>query len=225
MHDLARLIVHLHLLLRIAIGLEHVYLGYHVVGQLMGELLDGLHLARFHDLAVLLLQLGHSCGTGAAGTLIAADADALDVAQLLQRLQHDHHHDCRAVGVGDDATRTYQGILGITLGHHQGHVVVHAEGTRIVDHHAAIAGDVVGILFRRTCTCRGECDVDVLKVIAMLQQFHFDVLTLKTVLSPCRTIRTEEYQLVHRELSFIEQSQKLLPYGATCTYNCYFHKP
>ena len=83
MHDLTGLIVHLHLLLRVAVGLEHVNLGNHVVSQLVGELLDGLHLTLFDHLLVLLLEFGHSCSTCSRGTLIAGDVDALDVRDLL----------------------------------------------------------------------------------------------------------------------------------------------
>ena len=64
MHDLPGLVVHLHLLLRIAVRLEHVDLGNHIVGQLMGELLDGLDLTVLNHLLILLLQLCHRSGTG-----------------------------------------------------------------------------------------------------------------------------------------------------------------
>ena len=83
MHDLLCLVEHLHLLLRIAVGLEDVNLWNNVIGQLVREFLDGLHLAGLYNLLVLLLQFGHSGGTGTRGTLVRSDMDALDVAQLL----------------------------------------------------------------------------------------------------------------------------------------------
>ena len=83
MHDLLRLVEHLHLFLRVAVGLEDVNLRNDVIGQLVGELLDGLHLASLHNLLVLLLKLSHSGGTGTGGTLVGGHVDALDVAQLL----------------------------------------------------------------------------------------------------------------------------------------------
>ena len=129
MHNLLRLVVHLHLLLRIAIGLEHVNLGNHVISQLMRELLDGLHLAVLYHLLILLLKLSHSGSTGTRSTLIRRNMNALDVRDILQGLQHDHHHDCRAVRVGNDAAGTLQRILSITLRNNQGHIVVHTEGT------------------------------------------------------------------------------------------------
>ena len=139
-------LVHLHRLLRVDVWLEHVNLRDEVVGQLVRELLDGLHLARLYQFAILLLQLLHGGGTGTTGTLVRRHANAADVAQLLERLQHDDHHDGGAVRVGNDAAWALAGILSVALGHHEGHIVVHAESTRIVDHHAAVAGDVVSIL-------------------------------------------------------------------------------
>ena len=64
MHDLAGLVVHLHLFLGIAVGLEHVNLRNDVVSQLMRELLDGLHFTLFYHFLVLLLQFCHSGSTG-----------------------------------------------------------------------------------------------------------------------------------------------------------------
>ena len=53
--------------------------------------------------------------------------DALDVAEVLQRLQYNNHHNRCAVRIGNNATGTLQGILCITLGHNQGYVIVHTE--------------------------------------------------------------------------------------------------
>ena len=154
----------------------------------MGELLDGLHLAGLYHFLVLLLQFSHSGGTGTRGTLIAADVDALDVAELLQGLQHNHHHDGGAVGIGDDATGTLQGIGGIALGNHQGYIIIHTEGTAVVNHHAAVLGDGLGKLLRRAGTGRGKGDVDVLEVIVVLKQLHRQFLATERVLSTGRTL-------------------------------------
>ena len=125
-HYLSCLVVHLHLLLGVAVGLEDVNLRYNVICQLVGELLDRNRLAVLY-LAVLLLQFGHCCCTGTAGTLIACYVDAVYMAQLLDRLQHHNHHDGSAVRVGNDAARTVEGILGVALRHHEWHIVVHTE--------------------------------------------------------------------------------------------------
>ena len=182
MHNLLRLVIHLHLLLRVAVGLEDVNLRNDVVGQLVGELLHGLHLARLDHLLILLLQFGHGGSTGTRGTLIRRDVDALDVRDILQGLQHYYHHDGRTVGVGNDATGTLQCILGITLGHHQGHIVVHAESTRVINHHGTILGNRLSKLLRRAGTCRGEGNVNVLEVVVVLQQLHGQLLATESIL-------------------------------------------
>ena len=64
MHNLTCLVKHLHLLLGVAIWLEHVNLRDNVISQLVGELLYGLNLTILYHLFVLLLQFGHGSGTG-----------------------------------------------------------------------------------------------------------------------------------------------------------------
>ena len=68
--------------------------------------------------------------------------DALDVAELLKALEHYYHHDGSAVRIGNDATWTNQGILGIALWHNERHIRIHAECARVVDHHSTILCDV-----------------------------------------------------------------------------------
>ena len=53
-HNLAGLMIHLHLLLGIVVVGHHVNLWNDVVGQLMGKLVDGLYLALGENLTVLL---------------------------------------------------------------------------------------------------------------------------------------------------------------------------
>ena len=145
MHDLASLVEHLHLLLGISVVGEDVYLRDDVVSQLVRELLH-LHRLVVHQLAILLLQLCHGSSACARSALVAGDVYALDVAEMLERLQHYNHHDSGAVRVGDDAARTVQSVLGVALGHNQWHVVAHAESRRVVDHHGAVLGDGLGEL-------------------------------------------------------------------------------
>ena len=82
MHYLARLVKHLHLLLRVAIVLEHVNLRYHVVCQLISELVY-CRLLIVGQLLILLLQLCHSCCSGARCRLIGGNVDSVDMRQLL----------------------------------------------------------------------------------------------------------------------------------------------
>ena len=68
------------------------------------------------------------------------------MAELLERLQYHYHHDGGAVRVGDDVARTVESVLGVALGHHQRHVVTHAERAGIVNHHGAVLCDGLGEL-------------------------------------------------------------------------------
>ena len=140
--------------------------------------------------------------------------DALDVAQLLQRLQHDHHHNSSTVGVGNDAAGTVQSVLGVALGHHQGHVGVHAESRTIVNHHSAILRNGLGKLLGGAGTSRCEGDVYVLKVIVMLEQLHRQLFAAEGVFRTCRALRAKQHQFVHREISLIKQAQEFLAHGA-----------
>ena len=185
MHNLARLVIHLHLFLRVAVGLEDVNLRNDVVSQLVGKLLDGLYLTLFYHLLILLLQFGHSSGTSTRSALVRRNVDALDVRDFLQWLKHHDHHNGGAVGVGNDATRTVQRILGIALGHHQGYIVVHAESAGVVNHHSTILRDGLGKLLRRAGTSRGEGNVDILEIVVMLEQLHSQLLTAEGVFRAC----------------------------------------
>ena len=133
---------------------------------------------------------------------------------ILQWLQYNHHHNRGAVGVGDDATRTLQRILSVTLRHYQGDIVIHAESAGVVNHYSTILRDGLSKLLRRTGTSRGEGDVDVLEVVVMLQQLYGQFLTAESIFSSGRTLRTKQHQFVHWEISLVKQAQEFLTYSA-----------
>ena len=56
-------------------------------------------------------------------------------------------------------------------------------------------------------------DVDILKVVVMLEQLHRQLLTTECVFGACTTLRAKQHQFVHGEISLIKESQKLLTYG------------
>ena len=78
MHDLARLVVHLQLLLGVVIIPEDIDLRNEVVGKLVGEL---LHLGLFAtcDSLRLLIELSHTTRTSTAGSLISSYVDTANV--------------------------------------------------------------------------------------------------------------------------------------------------
>ena len=189
----------------------------------MGELGNGLHLARLHQFLILLLQLCHGGSTCSTGTLVAGYVNALDVGELLNRLQHHNHHDGRAVGVGDDATWTHKGILSINFRHDEWHVGIHSESAGIIYHHSTILGDGLCKLLACATTCRSEGDIHILKVIVMLKELHLILLSLEGVLAAGTTLRAKQHQVVHREISLCKYAQELLSYSTACTNNSYFH--
>ena len=71
-------------------------------------------------------------------------------AGVVQRLQRHHQLDGRAVGVGDDARGGPSAASAFTSGTTSGTCRVHAEGARLVDHHAAAL---------RPPPARSACDV------------------------------------------------------------------
>ena len=147
MHDLASLIKHLHLLLGVVVLGEDVNVGNHVVCQLVSKLLYCRLLVRY-DLLILVLELGHGLCAAATCRLVGRYVHGLDVRELLDNIQCYHHLNGCAVGVGDDVARRAERILGIHLGHNQGHILIHAECRRVVDHQRTMLGDGLPILLR-----------------------------------------------------------------------------
>lgn len=63
--------------------------------------------------------------------------DALDTERLVQGRERDHRLDGGAVGVGYDALGMLERVLGIDLGDHERHLVVHAPVSGVIDDDAA----------------------------------------------------------------------------------------
>ena len=222
MQDLAGFVEHLHLLLGVSVVREDIDLRDDVVGQLVGEFLD-LDRIPFHDVPVLLLQFRHGLGTGAGSGLVAGHMDAGDVGKGLDGFQDDHHHDGRAVGVGDDAAGTHQGVFGIALGNDEGHVRIHPERAGVVDHHGAVLGDGVGEFHGRAGTGRDEGIIDALEIVIVLQEPDFEFLAAETVFAARTACRPEQNEFVHGEIPLFEDLDKFLADSAAGADYCCFH--
>ena len=192
-HYLLGLVEHLHLLLGVAVRLEHIYLRNYIICQLVSKLFNGLYLTFLNHLLILLLQFCHRCSACPRSTLVRSNVDTLDVRNVLKRLQTNNHHYSGAVRIGDNTARTLQRILCITLGNHQWHILIHAERTRIVNHDSAIFRDILCKFLACTSTSRRKRDVNVAEIIVVLQQFHLNLLTAEGVLGACRTLGTEQH--------------------------------
>ena len=167
----------------------------------MWELLNGLHLARLNKFLILLLQLCHGGGTCTRSTLVATDMYLLDMAELVDRVQYDNHHDSCTIRVGNDTTWTVQSVLCVNLWNNQRHVVFLTELAWVVNHHSTILGD--GFCKLSWCTTASTCegDVYILEVIVMLEQFYLVFLTFECIFLTCWTLWTKENEVVHWEVS------------------------
>ena len=88
--------------------------------------------------------------------------------QSLDGIQcHDHLNRC-AVWVSYDSARADEGIGSINLWHDQRDILLHTEGTGIVDHHSTVLGDRLCILDGYTSPSRDEGDINILEVISVL---------------------------------------------------------
>jgi len=143
--------------------------------------------------------------------------------QLLDGLQHDNHHDRRAVRIGNDTTWAVQRIFSVDLRHDQRHIIVHAEGAGVVDHHSPIFRYRVCKLLTRSGTGRGKGDIHTFKIIVVLQQFHLIVLTLEIIKASGTTCRAEQHKVIHGEITLSENAQELLSHSAAGTDNSYSH--
>ena len=148
--DLAGLVTDLQLLAGPAVGLGGAGDGDDVQRERRregAEVADGLaHVTG--DASELLARDGGKLGlqgvdarlTGTGSGLVARDDQLVERELAVQRPDRDDHRQGRAVGVGDDAARGVERRVGVDLGHHQRHVVVHPERAGVVDGEGAAGG-------------------------------------------------------------------------------------
>ena len=146
-----------------------------------------------------------------------------NMAQTLQGLKTYYHHDCCTVRVGNDATRTVQSILGVALRNDQRHICIHTEGTTIVNHHASILRNGLCKVLAGSATGTHKSYVNILEVVIMLQKLHLIFLSTELIFASGTAFAAKQYEVVHRELAFVKNTQKFLPYGAAGAHNCYSH--
>ena len=193
-----------------------------VVGKLEGELLNRRFLAGT-QLGILAHQFVHGCRTGAARRLIGRYMHARDVREVLDGVQCHDHLDRRAVRVGDDPPGSPLRILGIHLRHHKRHILVHAEGARVVDHHGPVLGDRLRELARRAGTGRSEHIIDALEIVVVLQQLDRKGFATEHILAAGAALRAEQQQLVDGELTLLQNLQELLSHGAAGAHDSNSH--
>ncbi len=133
MHDLAPLVLHLHLLGGVALKGLAADLRDHIVRDLILKYLRLVALALPQGLH-LVHQLNRPACASAGGSLVAACHNALNGAVLIQGVDGHQGDDGGAVGVGDNAL-VLLGVLRVNFRDHQRHIRVQAEGTGVVHKH------------------------------------------------------------------------------------------
>ena len=224
MHDFLGLVVHLHLLARIAVVGKGVDMRYEVHSQLAHKLFVR-HLFTSYDLFGLFTQFGHAGSAGTARSLVRGHMHTLDWRQIIDGLESYDHLYGRAVGVGDDIARGVEGVGTVDLWHDQGHVVVHSEGAAIVYHRGSIVGDFGSILLRHVTTGRHKGKVYALEVTGVCAK-HPDGLGLasaKMVPAPGTALRPEKPEFVDRHRRAVKNIDKFLTYSARGAHNRYLH--
>ena len=219
--DLAALVLHLHLLARVAHVRLAADLGDDVVGDLVLEhlRLDGLARGERRD---LIVQLVDAVLARAGDRLIGAGDDGLDGAFLRQRVDGDEGDDGGAVGVGDDAAVPLH-VLGVDLGDDQRHLGIETEGAGVVDEHRAGLNDGGREALGNVVLRRAEHDVETLK--GVVRRLDDRALPAAEVDLAARAARGGDgAQLADGELALEQNFHHFLTHGARRAENAYIIK-
>ena len=174
-------------------------------------------------LARLIVELGHRGRAGAARRLIGRNDNAGDFRQVIERFQGDDHLDGRAVRVCDDA-RVPRHVARVHLGNHQGHILIHAERARVIDHDGARGNHSLAHRLGNVGACGEQRNIDALERLG--GHFLHSKLTCGNVaaalegkLLASRARRRERAHLACREVQVMQDLQELISHSARRTGN------
>ena len=207
MHDLAALVLQLHLLGGKALLLDAANLRNQVARQLGGKGARLGNLLTTAQSGQLSLELGHTGSASTRSCLIRGHDHALHAGELMQRPRRNQTDDGRAVGVGDQAVVPLN-VIGVNLGHDQRHLGIQTEGMAVVDHDGA-ALDGLGQQFLGDIVAgSAEYDVAALKGLGE-SLFDHNLLAAELDGLARRTRARQQLELANRKLLLVEALEHL----------------
>ena len=170
----------------------------------------GLRLAAGNDILDLLLKLGHGFLAAARNSLIRRNDDALDLREIVKRLQGHHHDDRRAVRVGDDALVTGNGLR-IDFRNNERDFRIHAESAGIVDDNGTGLDGCRSELLAG-CTAGKQGNLDILE--GVIRRLLYRVLFAHELdLLASAALGSEHFQIGKGEIALFDEVQEFLAYG------------
>ena len=100
--------------------------------------------------------------------------------------------------------------------HHQGDVVIHAEGTGVVHHHRSSSHDRFAPLPRHRAAGGSQHQIHT-RERRLAHLLHREVLAIPGTPGSSRTGRRQQAQLLHREMALLQQLQQFLPHSTART--------
>ena len=165
-----------------------------------------------------VFQLFHGPGAGTTGGLIGAHHHPTHRPPGRQRSQSQGEQDRGAIRIGDHAF-VGEGRIGIDLGHHQRHTVLHPESTGVIHHHRTGGGDRLAPLLGNRTTGRRQHQVDPLEGLGR-NLFHREGAAIPGLGLAGRTGRRQQLQLANGETALFKQQQQFLANSTAGTENC-----
>ncbi len=179
----------------------------------------------FDDVLVLLLEFFHSNCTCTTCALVRGNANLLDVGNLFDGVKNHNHHDGGAVGVCDNAATAVfslveRNVASVHFGNDQGNIVHHTEVAGVVHNYSAVFNSDRSKFLRNCCTCRGENQVHALECISA-GQFNLQLFTLEGVFLTDATFRSEELEVLEREVALFQDGKQFLADGTGGAHDGY----
>ena len=149
-------------------------------------------------------QLVHAFLAGARHRLVGGDDDALDGGEIVQRLQRHDQLRRRAVRIGDDVlAREQRDRVRVHFRHDQRHVLVVAEGRRIIDDDAALLADLRRPFLGDVAAGRHDADVGVGKII-LVERLDLQRAVAERHFRALAAPRGQRHHFAHRKAALFQ---------------------